>query len=127
MLSRLKFLLIPTVALVLGAGMVIGRISTKLPATSQPTTKPGEWFDEQLNLSADQRKQMETIWGDVHQNMGKSFDSRRQLDEQRDQSVKDLLSDDQKKAYDEIYASYRAKRTDLDKQRDKQFADANQR
>lgn len=128
MLSRLKILLVPTVVLVLAAGMVIGRISSKLPvAATQPTEKPGGWFDEQLNLSADQRKQMDAIWGDVRQNMGKTFEGRQTIDKERDQAIRDLLSDDQKKQYDAIYESYRAKRTEMDKQREKMFADANQR
>ncbi|CAN5423478.1 hypothetical protein BH10PLA1_BH10PLA1_14080 [soil metagenome] len=127
MLSRLKILLIPTVALVLGAGMVIGRISTKLPATSQPTTQPGRWFDEQLNLSADQRKQMESIWGDVRQNMGKTFENRDAISKERDAAVQSLLTPEQKIAYDKIYETYRAKRDDMDKQREKLFADANLR
>jgi len=129
MLSRLKFLLIPTVALVLGAGMVIGRISTQLPsaAATQPTTQPGRWFDEQLNLSADQRKQMETIWGDVRANMGKTFEGRDAISKERDAAVQELLTPEQKIAYDKIYETYRAKRDEMDKQREKLFADANQR
>ena len=127
MLSRLKLLLIPTVALVLGAGMVIGRISTKLPATTKPVEKPGGWFDEQLNLSAEQRKQMDAIWGEVRQNMGKTFEGRQTIDKERDQAIRDLLSEDQKKSYDAIHEAYRAKRAEMDKQRDKLFADADQR
>ena len=127
MLSRLKYLLIPTVALVLAAGMVIGRISTKIPAATQPVDKPSGWFDEQLNLSADQRKQMDTIWGEVRQNVGKTFEGRSTLDKERDQAILDLLSEDQKKVYNAIYDNYRAKRADMDKQRDKLFADANTR
>ncbi len=127
MVSRLKFLLVPTAALVLGAGLVIGRISAKLPATTQPATQPAGWFDEQLNLTADQRKQMETIWGEVHQNMGTSFEGRFALDKERDQAVRDLLTEEQQKSYDAIYDSYRAKKADLDKQREKLFADANAR
>ena len=125
MLGRLKYLLVPMVVLVLGAGMVIGRISTRLQATTQPADKAHGWFDEQLNLSADQRKQMDAIWGDVRQNVGKTFEGRAALDKERDQAILDLLSDDQKKAYNAVLDNYRAKRGEMDKQRDKLFADAN--
>jgi hypothetical protein len=125
MLTRLKLLLIPTAALVLAAGMVIGRISAKLPAATQPSDKPAGWFDEQLNLTVDQRKQMDTIWGDVRQKVGKTFDGRYALDKERDQSIRNLLTGDQKKQYDAIYDNYRARRAEMDKQREKIFADAN--
>ncbi len=124
MFARLKYLL-PLVVLVLGAGMVIGRISTRLPATTQPTDKPHGWFDEQLNLSADQRKQMDSIWGDVFKNVGKTFEGRSTLDKDRDQAIQELLSDDQKKTYAAIQDNYRTQRGDMDKQREKLFADAN--
>ena len=127
MVSRLKYLLVPTVILVLAAGMVIGRISTKLPAATQPVDKPHGWFDEQLNLSADQRKQMDAIWGEVRQNVGKTFEGRSALDKDRDQAIMNLLNDDQKKQYAAIYDNYRTKRAEMDKQRDKLFADANAR
>ncbi len=113
------------VILVLAAGMVIGRISTRLPATTQPADKQHGWFDEQLNLSTDQRKQMDAIWGDVFKNMGKTFEGRATIDKEREQAIQDMLSDDQKKAYAAIQDGYRAKRGEMDKQREKLFADAN--
>ena len=46
---------------------------------------------------------MDAIWGEVRQNVGKTFEGRSTLDKERDQAILDLLSEDQKKAYNAIY------------------------
>jgi hypothetical protein len=104
-----------TVLLMLGAGIVLGRLSSRMPAAAPkpPTTGPA-WFDEQLNLSPGQRKQMDAIWGETRQKMEKLFDRQRALDTERENAIKELLSEEQRAKYDAIRQSYREKRGEFD-------------
>ncbi len=124
-----RFLIfVTTVLLMLGAGIVLGRLSTRvqpLPAT-RPTTGPA-WFDEQLNLSTDQKKQMDSIWSDTRQKMEKLFERQRGLEADRDKQIKDLLTEEQRTKYDAIRNSYREKRDEFEKDFSALRADADKR
>jgi Spy/CpxP family protein refolding chaperone len=134
---RLKLMFIPTVVLIFAAGMVVGRISTRVPAlsetsTTRPTTMPADhrspsWLHDQLGLNAEQRQQMDAIWTDVRQKTGGGFDQRRKLDRERDQALVSLLTPEQKMQYDAIQKANKAKRDELDKERDQLMAQANEK
>jgi hypothetical protein len=132
MTDRKVILLLCTVILVLGAGVVVGRLLAPLPAAAIVQTQPDRprppWFD-QLALSSQQRQQMDAIWDDTRQKLHNLnfLDHRRELDKQRDAQIRGLLSTSQVAAYDQINTDFRAKVDELDKERQKLIDDANQR
>jgi F0F1-type ATP synthase membrane subunit b/b' len=127
-MSGRQFAFVFTVVLVLAAGVVVGRLWTRLPLAAPPP--PGQersWIADQLDLTTDQRKQMDAIWAETKQKMAATFDQHHSLDHERDAAIRNLLNDEQKAAYDKIQAEYRAKRTQMDKQRDQLIHDAEER
>lgn len=133
-MTPLKLVFIPTVVLVFGAGLVVGRITTRIPpivAATQPATKPVDRgpnrLHDQLGLTADQRKQMDAIWDEVMKTRGERFDRERKLEKERDNIAVSLLTPDQKVNYDKAMEDYRTKRTALDKEREAVMAQANER
>lgn len=128
---RKTFLLLITVVLTLGAGVVLGWVWTPLQKVESPATAthsgPRPWFD-QLDLSADQKAQMDKIWlVDTHQQMQKLSQQRWDMEKKREDAILALLDPAQREKYNEIDQSFRAQRAALDKQREALFADANAR
>jgi Spy/CpxP family protein refolding chaperone len=114
--SNLVF--VSTAALILGAGVMVGRVTDRLAPPPPRQEHSRSWMDDQLKLTADQRKTMDAIWTDTRQQVEKAFEHRRDMDKQREQAILGLLSPDQKAAYDKINSDFRAQRDDLFKQRD---------
>jgi hypothetical protein len=120
-----------TTTLVLCAGVVVGRLSIRVPVAvaAAPEQHGGgpSWLAQQLNLSATQKQQMDAVWADTRLKIDQSFDRRRQIDKQRDAAVQALLSEEQRAAYQKIVADYRAQRAEADKQRESLIHDAESR
>jgi Spy/CpxP family protein refolding chaperone len=114
--------------LVLGAGLVVGRLSDRLRPVAPPAVEHGKgWFSDTLGLSMEQKLKMDGIWSDVRQQIDKMGDRRHSLDRDRDAAIRALLTPEQSEAYDKIFADYHNHRADLDKDREKLFHDANDR
>jgi Spy/CpxP family protein refolding chaperone len=131
MTDRRIILLLSTVVLVLGAGVVVGRLLAPRAPTAIATTQPDHprpWFD-QLQLSSEQRQEMDAIWNDTKQKLHNlnTMDRRHELDKARDMQIRSILSAEQQASYDQINADFHAKLDELDKQRQKLIDDANQR
>jgi hypothetical protein len=130
MLHRKTVLILVMAVLVLSAGMVLGWVWTPLQKVDANTAVPGggprPWFD-QLGLSPDQKKEMDQIWSDVRSQRQKLFETRREMDHDRDAQIMALLDDSQQAAYKKINDDFRAKREDLEKQQDALITDASQR
>jgi hypothetical protein len=119
-------LLLLLVMLSMGAGIEIGWMWTPLqkfspasPAT-QPSSGPRPWFD-QLELTADQQKQMDKIWGDTRQQM----QALRDQDRLREQAFLGGLNTEQRQMYDKINQQLWSLRQAFDKERESLIADAN--
>ena len=127
---RKAFLFLVTVILTFCAGVVLGWVWTPLQKAeaSAPGVHgaPRPWF-EQLDLSGDQKTQMDKIWGDTRQQMQKLSQQRWDIEKKREDAILALLDPAQRKNYDEIDKSFRAQREALDKQREGLFTDANAR
>ena len=107
------------IVLVLGAGLVVGRLSARLvPPPMPPHEHSASWLQDQLDLSAEQKQQMDSIWADTKVQIGKTWDGRHELEKQRDDAVHTLLTPEQQSAFGKIYDDYRAQRQVLEKQRD---------
>jgi Spy/CpxP family protein refolding chaperone len=118
-----KRVLVMTVALVLCAGLVVGRLSARLvpPAPfgfGPPGNHSPSWLQDQLNLTSEQKQQMDSIWADTKSQIGKTWDGRHELEKQRDDAIHSLLTSQQQTEYAKIYDDYHAKRQELDRQRD---------
>jgi hypothetical protein len=120
-----KALFLAMVTLVLGAGITLGKLSNRLmPAATPPKEDRTPDWKRVLQLTTEQQQQMDAIWADARQKVGKTFDQRRALDKERDQAIQNLLTPDQKVAYEQIQEDNRAKRQDLDQQREACIHDA---
>jgi len=126
-MSRRQIAFLTTMVLVLCAGVVVGRLTTRMPLPA-PEQGPGpSWIAQQLDLSAAQRQQMDAIWAETRQKMDQSFEKRHELDKQRDAEVRALLSEEQRAAFEKIMANYHAQRSEMDKQRESLIHDAETR
>jgi Spy/CpxP family protein refolding chaperone len=109
-------------ALAMGAGVVVGVAAARHP---QPVSADGFWLSNELHLSPQQHEQMRAIWSQVTDRTGPNFgERRRQLQKERDESIVQILTDEQKQRYDAAVQNYTAKLADLNKEREKTFQDA---
>jgi Spy/CpxP family protein refolding chaperone len=125
--SRQVFLI--TAVLVLCAGVVVGRLTARLSVEPSPPQAghPPSWLADQLDLSAEQRQQMDAIWAAAITQMHNSGREQHDLDRQRDDAIRALLSSDQEMMYDEINDTYRSERQQLEKERDALIKSAEER
>jgi Spy/CpxP family protein refolding chaperone len=129
-MTRLVAFLTTTI-LVLCAGLVVGRLTMKVPAVSGHGDHGDHggpsWIAQQLDLTPQQRTQMDAIWADTRQKMDQTGEKRRDLDRQQNADVQALLSDSQKAAFEKITLDYRARRAAMDKERGMLIGDAEKR
>ncbi len=110
-MSRRQFAFLTTTALVLCAGVVVGRLTTRVPAATAPARGGGpSWIADQLNLSAQQKQQMDAVWAETRQKIEQAGERRHQIDKQRDAEIQALLSDQQRAEFEKIMTVYRAAR-----------------
>ncbi len=137
-MRRSRVVLSIAAVLVLSAGLVVGRLSGQLKVAPVVSAGghggpggpggPGRgWFSDTLDLTPDQRRQMDGIWTDARGQIGKTWDRRHELDHERDAAVRALLSPPQAAAYDKVWTDYRAARSALDQDRDRLVRDADDR
>jgi cell division protein ZapA (FtsZ GTPase activity inhibitor) len=127
-MRRSTILLSIAAVLVLSAGVVVGRLWTRLPASVVVPPHADHdrgWFQDTLALTPDQRKNMDGIWADVKQQVDKINDRRHAIDKDRDAAIRALMTPEQLAAYDKIFADVHAKHSDLDKERETLFHSAN--
>jgi Spy/CpxP family protein refolding chaperone len=124
-MRKSKILLSAAAVLVMGAGLVLGRLSYRLQGPPPRGDHDRGWFQDQLSLSPDQRKNMDGIWADVRQQVDKLNDQRHSVDKDRDSAIRALLTAEQLTAYDKLFADTHAKHAELDKQREAIFQAAN--
>lgn len=136
-----NLIMISTAALVMGAGVMIGRVLPGLPdhpgavemgpgengphEPGPPQGRPRSWLNDQLNLTPDQRQKMDAIWAVTRQRIDMEFEGRRQAEQDREKAVMSLLTDQQRAAYEKINKDYRDKRDELFKERAKLIQEAN--
>jgi Spy/CpxP family protein refolding chaperone len=126
-MSWRKIVFLMTTALMLCAGVVLGRLWAQLPAAKPQQGQGPSWIADQLNLTAEQRQQMDAVWAVTKQKLEQSSDQRHDADKQRDTAVMALLTTPQQTAYEKIMSDYRDKRSQLDKDRESLIQDAEAR
>ena len=125
-MRRSTIFLSTAAVLVLSAGMVVGRLSSRFSGM-RPPDHDHNWFTDQLNLTPDQHEKMDAIWADTKTQMDKINDHRHGMDHDRDAAIRKLLTPEQLTAYDGIFDAYHAKRAEFDKDREKLLHDADDR
>ena len=95
-----------------------------------PTTHPDRhsWLVAELNLTADQQKQLNDIWSDAfHRGGHENDDRRREIRKQRDDAVAGLIHLEDKPAFDQIMKNYSDQMSDLEQQWHGSFENAIER
>jgi Spy/CpxP family protein refolding chaperone len=126
-MMRSKLVLLIAVILVLSAGVVVGRLWTRWPMVTGASGAQPSWLADQLDLSAEQRQQMDAIWADVNPKIDQNWERHRSLDHERDRAIQDLLTPEQWTAYGKIFDEFRARQTELHNEREKLVHDAEAR
>jgi hypothetical protein len=112
--------------LAISAGVALGMLTAR--AKPAPAAPRGNWMVDQLQLSAEQQKQMEEIWGNLLREKGREYGEQgRQLQMQREADIAGLLSTDQRGAYDEINQKYAMKGAELWKRFEREFVGATEK
>jgi Spy/CpxP family protein refolding chaperone len=131
-----KVVILIAFALVLSAGVVVGRLWARLPDVSATVTPPAtmpshqgspSWLADQLKLTPEQRQQMDALWADTKAKRDLNLERRRQLDQQRNQAIADLLGPEQWQAYGRLIDDFHERATEIDKERMNLIHDANDR
>ncbi|MEI6232778.1 MAG: hypothetical protein WCT04_06990 [Planctomycetota bacterium] len=99
-----------------GPGPVPNRPNLNTPPkpTGPQSVGPPSWLKE-LNLSPEQSDQMRSIWGEVMKNNPMNHERRDALRKERDEAIRSLMTDDQRKQQAALYAQYDAKNEEIDR------------
>lgn len=88
------------------------------PAPANPPTPPAPdqgWLRD-LNLTAEQSQKMRAIWSEVMKNGPMNHERRDALKKERDEAIKALLTDDQRKQQTAILTQFDAKNEEINRQ-----------
>jgi Spy/CpxP family protein refolding chaperone len=103
-MQRTLLIMIGAFFLTLAAGGVLGRIVS--PARPGPIATDGGWLAQQLQLTADQRTQVRTIWDQTHAMMDAQIAQHRTSEKEFRLAVQGLLTDQQKIRYQTIEENF---------------------
>ncbi len=95
-MKRTIWILLGAFCLTLAAGGVLGRLAA--PARNSISADAG-WLAQQLQLTPEQRTQVQAIWDETHARMDAHVAEQREIENQFRQSVGLILTDDQKARY----------------------------
>lgn len=108
-MTRLKVLAGLALCLAYAAGIATGWAGFTLAGEKSPPPRDrGSWLSHELQLSPEQKVQMEAIWS--KEATGDDRARVRELYEGRNDEVRAILSEEQKKTFDEIYRVSEEKR-----------------
>lgn len=110
------------------AGLTIG-LSLRASARAGDRPPPGSrgsWLAQQLQLTPQQREQMDAIWSEAAGRGGgrEAWAQKRELREQRDRAIAELIPPDRRSEYDALLAQYEAATEALDAQWRQSFQEA---
>jgi Spy/CpxP family protein refolding chaperone len=83
------------------------------------------WLVGELNLTADQQKQLNDIWSDAfHRGGHENEDQRKEIHKQRDDAISALIHSEDKPAYEQIQKNYSDQMSALEQQWHSSFESA---
>jgi len=104
---RIKFILVVAFFVAFAAGMMVGMVGGRATAAPSPMHLGHSWLAEELKLTAPQQEQLREIWSNVVKEGPGGGQRWSQLDKQRDQEVRSLLTPEQLSRYDQILRDHR--------------------
>lgn len=108
-MTKLKLLAGLALCLAYVAGIATGWAGFTLAGEKSPPPRDkGSWLSHELQLSPEQKTRMEAIWS--KEAMGDDRARVRELYEARNGEVRAILTEEQKKTFDEIYRASEARR-----------------
>lgn len=117
-MTRTRIALLLSFALVFAAGATLGRLTAR---TKHPPRR-GSWLTEELDLSPQQQEQMRAIWSDVMGQVHRTHGEQRgMLATERDEALRQLLTDEQRQRYEQVLDEYERKLRLLSEQRGAAF------
>ncbi len=119
-MTRTKAVLLVSFVLVFVAGLAAGRLT----ARRRPRHRGRSWLTSELNLTPDQRDQMQEIWSEATRQPRAPREDWAQARRERDEAVRELLSDEQTEEYDRIIREREERRQAMADRRRKAFEDA---
>jgi Spy/CpxP family protein refolding chaperone len=123
--TRTKIALLISFGLVFAAGAVVGHLAWRW---RRPTHRRRSWLSEELDLTSEQREQMREIWSDAMSGLGPELGQRRrELAEERERAVEELLSPEQMQQYQRIQQEHERALHSLAEQREEAFRNAAER
>ncbi|HEY7117243.1 MAG TPA: Spy/CpxP family protein refolding chaperone [Tepidisphaeraceae bacterium] len=124
-MNQIRVLIVLGSIVLFAAGAVVGMLARRMPSRPQHPPSPEAFLVEQLGLTDAQQKQMREIWSRTLENAGPPpFGQFDRLNKEREQAIRDLLSDDQKAQYDRIAREYSARMEEIHKQSRAKFKEA---
>lgn len=122
-MSKLKILMVIAVVLSLGAGILLGFAGSRMPFHDHHGGR--SFLKDELNLTDEQCDQMQKIWSNtVDVVRDKHFQEMRDMSEQREKALKEMLTPDQQAKYDAMTKAFQAKMAVIDKERDESIQSA---
>jgi Spy/CpxP family protein refolding chaperone len=117
-MTKAKLVFLLAFVLVFGAGAVVGMVQQQ-HHHGKDEGHGGGRLSDQLALTPDQQQQMKQIWSAVDNSRHETWDKRREFQKQRDQELRNLLTDAQKTKFDAVAQDYQQKIADLNAQHEK--------
>jgi len=129
--KRFEIILILVTVLSLGAGLMAGLLTSRLPASpaTQPVPTVSNPLDhtplvQELNLTAEQREQMKQIWESAKSGALRTYTDAENLQKDRDDAILQILSEEQKAQFQKIAKDYASRYSELQSSRNKVFDQA---
>ena len=116
-------ILIVMFALALGAGVVAGKLSSRITPAEVPTARRSNLPDA-LSLSEDQRVKMQTIWEGVRETSHRCLAEAQKAQREQDEALMAMLTDEQKNQYAKLNQQTEGKIAVLDARRKVAFSKA---
>lgn len=122
MMTRSRMIVLLLFVLAFGAGLSVARVVDQGRPT-RPERGPS-WLAGELNLSADQRQSMLTIWGSLNNTNSEDSERRRELARQRNEAIRKLIPEDQQHLLTQINEEHNRQMGELSSQRRRRFEEA---
>jgi Spy/CpxP family protein refolding chaperone len=121
--NRFEMILVVVTVLALGAGLMAGLLSSRLPSqtTEDNTVSP---LAAELELSPLQRDQMKEIWEAAQAKVVRAFNDAQALQKSRDEEIIQMLSEEQKARFADLAKKYADRYTHLQDSREKVLKEA---
>lgn len=120
-MNKTRIVMIVAFLLVFAAGASLGLLINR----SKPSSHRFSVLATELNLTPQQREQMENIWENVMGAVSRDHGQKRTaLQQERDRAILSLIPDDQRAKYELVQQYYAFKMDSLSKERDRAYEQA---